>query len=232
MRATRAPLVSVFNPNHRHPTRLPDAFGTLKNCDLVMVSATRWLLCGIIAALAIMFIIAPMPFGDITMVIPSTNASVCGNVPSYLKLVKEVVLVHGPNSPPCPGVINVKQLDITLGAANRFRGANHVQTRFILSLDNDMMPYRWSIRQLRSELLKFSHGHIGGVNRRCDRTGYYPDNADAHGYRQVVLTKMSMHYAQEMRDIVPPYYKLYSGQLKAKNGNGEDIIYKIGRAHV
>jgi hypothetical protein len=201
--------------------------------EIATLAMARWLIVAALIVSTFVYVLTPKPFRDITLVVPSANASACGNMPMYLKLAEAVVLVHGPNSPPCPGATNVNAPFSELGAANRFLGANHVKTRLLMSLDNDLLPHRWTVHRMRAELLQHTHGHVGTWIRRCDATGYYPNKDDAtNGHKQVVLTTMSLHYAEEMRSIVQTYYTTFADKLGRMNGNGEDILYNqvsVGR---
>ena len=196
------------------------------HCDLSV--ALRWMVRAALSFLfvsTIVFTLNSGPFDDLTLVIPSANASVCHNMPLYLRLAKEVVLVHGSNSPPCEGATNVNAPHADIGAANRFVGANYVKTPLLMSLDNDWLPYRWSLSWMRSELLQRGEGHVGNIVRRCDETGYWPNIRDAEGHDSIVLTGMSIHYSREMRNILKRYYENYANTLRCLNGNGEDILY-------
>jgi hypothetical protein len=201
--------------------------------EIVVLATTRWLIVAALIMSTFVYVLTPKPFRDITFVVPSINASVCENMPLYLKLAEAVVLVHGPNSPPCPGATNMDAPFSEFGAANRFLGANHVKTRLLMSLDSDLLPHRWSVYRMRAELLQHTHGHVGNWIRRCDVTGYYPNKDDAtDGNNQIVLTGMSLHYAEEMRAITKSYFTTFADQLRRMGGNGEDILYNqvsVGR---
>ena len=168
---------------------------------------------------------------DLTVIILSYNRpenveEVLSQI-SHYDVIDEIVVLHGNKDTyvqfDFPKVKNVKDFENNdkYGAARRWLYTDKVKSKYIFTLDDDILPSEEYFNKSLEDIKKNSHTIIGSYARTCDKNGYRHEE-DTYN---VILTGCSII----RKDIFTQFlnheqgFKKYEDWYIKHKGNCEDL---------